>query len=52
MQLHPHGLENRAAKIMIAPEVETAATPEEEISTNKAYNIMLQDIKEEWTHRL
>lgn len=47
MQLHPHGLENRAAEIMIAPEVETAAPPEETISTNKAYIIMLQDIKEE-----
>lgn len=47
VQLHPHGLEDRAAETIIAPEVETAATPEEKISTNKAYIIMLQDTKEE-----
>lgn len=41
------GLEDRAAETIIATEVETAATPEEKISTNKAYIIMLQDIKEE-----
>lgn len=52
VQLHPHGLEDRAAEIIIVPEVETADTPEEKISTNKAYIIMLQDIKEEQTHRL
>lgn len=41
------GLEERAAETIIAPEVETAATPKENISTNKAYIIMLQDTKEE-----
>lgn len=41
------GLEDRAAETIIAPEVETAGTPEEKISTNKAYITMLQDIKEE-----
>lgn len=34
----------RAAEIIIYPEVEPTATPEE-ISTNKAYVIMFQDIK-------
>lgn len=41
------GLGDRAAETIIAPEVETAATPEEKMSTNKACIIMLQDIKEE-----
>lgn len=38
---------SRAAEIIIFPEVEPAATPEEKISTNKAYIIVFQDIKEE-----
>lgn len=47
VQLHPHSLEDRAAETIIAPEMETAAPPEEEISAKKAYIIMLQDTKEE-----
>lgn len=41
----PGGL--RAAEIIIFPEMEPAATPEEKISTNKVYIIVFQDIKEE-----
>lgn len=41
----PGGL--RAAESIIFPEVEPAATPEEMISTNKAYITVFQNIKEE-----